>query len=381
MSKKSIWLICIVVVLVIVGFYITTVRNRPIKDNMTDTSGVQEELAIPESEKPKKERLPASSLVTTSKTQVDLSSKIELPIDDITEKADRVLLQVGMLSKLPPATDGAILTIKNTFPGGVSKPSVSPDGKYISFRARLDGNMSDVYIYSLEDQSLKNLTENLPGIGPKVKSGGFSPDGKMVLVGGFPQSGIWAIDVNTGSPKLLVDNPRALGANWSSDGRYITYSVVEGRRGEIEIFDTENNKVVHTIAGNGTINVGESSFSPDGKSLVYVKMERKDGKRIRSLVIEPLDGTEDATVLTFPGHDVHAPVYSPDGQYLAYRGGTSSWGEIYTYSLLDKTEKRITTGSGSNPKWSSDSKSILFESKRSTGLSQIYKLDLVAEDE
>ena len=377
-------------VLVILGFCITTVRNRFIKDditssipisNMNDTSSVQKKLAKPESEKPKTEQLPAPGLAITSKTDVDMSSNVELPDDDIVEEANRALRQLKILSKLPPATDGAVLTIKNNFPRGISKPSISNDGKYISFVARLNGNASDAYVYSLEDQSLKNLTEKLPGRGRNVNGARFSPDGRMVLVSGFPQAGIWTIDIQTGNSELLVDNPRALGPNWSYDSRYITYSVAEERKAKIEIFDIENSKVVRTIAGEGTINFGEPSFSPDGKSIVYVKMERKDGKRIRSLVIEPLDSTKDATVLTFPDHDVHTPVYSPDGQYVAYKGGNSTWGEIYTYSVLDKTEKRITTGSGSNPHWLSDSKSILFESKRSLGLSQIYKLDLVTEDE
>ncbi len=307
-----------------------------------------------------------------------------LPVDDMIDaEAARTLLALKMLSLLPAATDGADLVVLSGLRGSLKEPSVSPDGKWMTFTLGRPDETSDVYLYDLEDGSYRNLTEGLPARGPRVSGGRLRPDGRSLLVSGFPHSGIWEVDIDTGRPRLLADEPAALAPRWSPDGKQITYTVADLGRGprdprsRIDVLDLDTGNIVRSMAGEQGEILCEPCFSPDGKQVAYVTISRQAGEGRRSLVLHPLEDNDGPpTVLTFAGHDVHAPVFSPDGRHIAYRGGTHAWGELFVYSLADGTERQVTQGSGSNPSWLPDSDGIVFSSARGTGRSRVYQISL-----
>lgn len=53
----------------------------------------------------------------------------------------------------------------------------SPDGQFLAFAAQIDGPSTDLYIYNMQDKSIRRLTNDLQNIG-RIE---WSPDGKRIL--------------------------------------------------------------------------------------------------------------------------------------------------------------------------------------------------------
>lgn len=54
----------------------------------------------------------------------------------------------------------------------------SPDGQLIAFAAQIDGPSTDIYIYSMQDKTIRRLTDDLQNVGRVLE---WSPDGKRLL--------------------------------------------------------------------------------------------------------------------------------------------------------------------------------------------------------
>jgi len=115
--------------------------------------------------------------------------------------------------------------------GEVLNPTWSPDGRYVAFSA-LVGGLSDLYLYDLQDSSLKRLTDDAYADLQPV----FSPDGKSLawvtdrfstkldnLDYGNYRLGLF--DIATGDMKQLPGFPRAKNINpaWSPDGNSLYF--------------------------------------------------------------------------------------------------------------------------------------------------------------
>jgi Tol biopolymer transport system component len=331
--------------------------------------------AVPASQRTGGNTAPAPHLDGVAKSFIsnDLS-KLETRFDDDTKLAQ---IRAAMLGILPKAADGATLIIDRVFKYGAVRPSVSPDGQYIVFTGYEDGKTSNLYLYSVATGTYRNLTESASQLSPHIGQGTFSPDGKRILFSGFPDTGLWAISVDGGTPELVLDRRDIISARWAPDGQEVLYTAVNiaTRQSTSEVYSLSEHRVVRTIGGgdpNSTI--VEPCMSPDGGSLAYVKVSGKGQTQQRSLVIEDLTSGS-TTLLPFQGHGVQTPVFSPDGKRIAYRGGNYAWGEIYVYSVADGTETSVTKGSGTSPCWAG-SDAIVFGSSRDTGRSQIYRINL-----
>lgn len=114
------------------------------------------------------------------------------------------------------------------------------------------------------------------------------------------------------------------------------------------------------------------SWSPDGKSVVYVSFETS-----RPAIFMQVLATGKRTQLTnFQGLN-SAPAWSPDGRSLALVLSKDGNPEIYTLDIASKRFTRITNhyGIDTEPNWSSDGKAVMFTSNRG-GKPQIYQITL-----
>jgi hypothetical protein len=70
---------------------------------------------------------------------------------------------------------------------GISK--WSPDGQFLAFSAQIDGPSTDIYVYSMQEKTIRRLTDDLQN----VDSMEWSPDGKRLLyandIPGIPHTG------------------------------------------------------------------------------------------------------------------------------------------------------------------------------------------------
>ncbi len=145
---------------------------------------------------------------------------------------------------------------------------------------------------------------------------------------------------------------------WSPDGRRIAW-ISAGR--------------AVTVRGAGAVLPADtitrfdavtrlSDWTPDGRA-VLVSVTTGDTKD--DVWVVPVDGRgKRRAVVQTPFNDVQATV-SPDGQWIAYASDESGSWEIYVERFLDRapgpgTRERVTSGGGSDPRWSRTSRELFF---------------------
>jgi len=103
-----------------------------------------------------------------------------------------------------------------------------------------------------------------------------------------------------------------------------------------------------------------SSFSPDGRLLVFVEADPATAQDIWAL---PLDqGRKPRAVLRTHAVE-HGPVLSPDGQWLAFVSNESGDNDVYVRRFSGSGRKiRISTASGQEVAWSPDGHELFFRS-------------------
>jgi hypothetical protein len=61
---------------------------------------------------------------------------------------------------------------------GLGLSQWSPDGKLLAFAAQIDGPSTDIYIYNMQDKTIRRLTDDLQNVGRLLQ---WSPDGKRLI--------------------------------------------------------------------------------------------------------------------------------------------------------------------------------------------------------
>jgi Tol biopolymer transport system component len=186
-----------------------------------------------------------------------------------------------------------------TYSGRDSSPAASPDARSVAFRSRRDGR-SRIWIANLESGEESPLTE------------------------GFD------------------DHPR-----WAPDGESLLFTRSDGE-----------SRALHRVSRSG----GEArriydaalfgDFSPDGRSLVFVR-EREGPAGIETEVeLGTADGAPPRELARFAGRALHPPRFSPDGRTIAVTASSLGVGERAAVALVDVASGRWRTVEvgGSSPR-------------------------------
>ena len=240
----------------------------------------------------------------------------------------------------------------------------SPDGKTIRFTR--DGHLWEM---SADGSGVHRLLSNWKG--PGVEGGGhWTPDGKFFIFGAGPpgnlaNSQIWAIDERRNRfrkaasvPIQLTSGPIHWGAHFPSrDGKKI-FADGYTQRGELSRIDPKTGGIQPFLGG---ISAEFVSFSGDGNFVAYVSYPDGTLWRVNR------DGSK-RMQLTKPIQDqVFNPRWSPDSKEIVFGterpdGQTS----IHRISASDGTplwlmpEGYADTAASGDPNWSPDGKKILF---------------------
>lgn len=240
-------------------------------------------------------------------------------------------------------------------PDAESQPRFSPDGKYVSFvTKRGEDKVSQVYLLDRRGGDAIKVTDVKGGLDDYR----WSPDGKKLLLVVKDQDFSDTAKTKTRTPYVI--------------DRYHFKQDNEGyldRRGTHLYLFTLDDKKVDTLT-TGKYDELQPAFSPDGSQIAFVSNRSEDPDKNDNSDIYVMDaklGAPMKRVTNWPGSDT-SPVWSPDGQQIAYLQSSSNenftmYGQNYlavipkdggTPNLLSKPVDRPVN----NPRWSADGKMI-----------------------
>ena len=232
-------------------------------------------------------------------------------------------------------------------------------------------NAGYIYIYDINSKQIQKvnitITNDLPGgrntikdVSKFINSVNFSPDGKRLVVGA--RGDIFSIPVKEGAI-LNITHSQGVhdrDAVWSPDGKFIAY--VSDKSGEFEIYveNQDGSGEPIQLTKNADTYMYDFKWSPDSKKILW------DDKMLRLQYVDINTGK--VTLVDKSETDEYSDYnWSPDSKWIAFsHPEKNQYQKIYLYKTETEKKYDVTDSwfDASNPVFSSDSKYLLFISKR-----------------
>jgi Tol biopolymer transport system component len=250
------------------------------------------------------------------------------------------LLIQGVVEEPPAGPTVASFSRLTTDPGQELHPSLSPDGKFVAYQRRIDGQW-DIFLLRVGGHNPANLTKDSPAddIHPA-----FSPDGESIAFRSEREGGgIFVMGATGESVRRVLDF--GYDPAWSPDGEKIAVATTDGvpgdRAGQSELWVVDLNNGTKTKLA--TANKIQPQWSPHGKRIAYY-----DAPAIWTIPAEGGTGLRLSEGEAREGDGL----WSPDGNYIYYssiRGGSSN---LWRVPVDEETGERlgppqpVTSGAG-----------------------------------
>jgi Tol biopolymer transport system component/predicted Ser/Thr protein kinase len=201
----------------------------------------------------------------------------------------------------PSATEGplasAVFTRLTNFEGTERSAAISPDGKFVAYRADRDGPL-DVWVGQIGSGRFANLTQGIDDeYATDTPSVGFSGDGSEIWLSGGVGRRLRLLPLMGGPPRVFLPDG-TVSVAWSPDGNHVVYHLQDD---------------------------GDSMFVAD-----------RTGSNQRQIFRQS------------PGRHNHFPVWSRDGQWIYFTSGTPVTREMdmWRIRVAGGSPERMTTHSG-----------------------------------
>jgi Tol biopolymer transport system component len=268
-----------------------------------------------------------------------------------------------------------------------TQPSHAPGSGHsqIAFASRTNWGNSEICIMNVDGSGSYAVTKN--GRNNSIQA--WSPDNRQLLVesGSGWDTGVYLMNVDGSNEIRVSQTKRAIGGDWSPDGKRIVYTAIDGLYpAHIVNADGTNDVELPTLEGNS-----RPRWSPDGRKLLFWSARGGQGVQIYTVDIngtnllqltthgENLDPrwSPDGSKIIFVSDRDYLPPPTPTSAMAALITGTPLQGiyQIYVMDADGSNIKKLTrSGDNFRPSCSADGTKIAFE--RVVGDNhQIYIMD------
>jgi serine/threonine protein kinase len=238
-----------------------------------------------------------------------------------------------------PVTSPSEYTPITNFNDSVEAPSLSPDGRMVTFKRSEDSFASrgDIYVKMLPNGQPVRLTSD----GAAKWAPVFTPDGARVAYSlGFDT---WTVPVLGGEPAQLL--PNASGLTWINSQQILFAEVkTDLHMGIVTSTESRTNHREIYFPSNMRAMAHYAYVSPDRKSVLVVEMDQTHASHQPCRLV-PFDGSS-AGQPVGPGGACTAAAWSPDGiwMYFGVTIGVSS--HLWRQKFPNGKPQQITFGPG-----------------------------------
>ncbi len=279
----------------------------------------------------------------------------------------------GKAAQLTKFTDGRVLW-----------PTISNDGKQIVFERDFkiwsvnveNGQAAEVPI-TLRGTPAGPLVERM-NVSTRMSELALSPDGKKLAVIAYGE--VFAASAKDGGEATRVTTSAAPESfvTWSPESNRLAYCSERGGSTAIFLYDFATGSETRLTDGAG--NDAQPQFSPDGKSLAYLRAGR-------SIVVMDLVARQEREICKIqvdvpPILGKRALTWSPDNKWIAFFSGTPetrSYTNVFVVPAAGGPARPVSFLANSYAgavSWSPDGAFILFDSAQRTEGGQLSRIDL-----
>lgn len=225
--------------------------------------------------------------------------------------------------------------------------------------AYVPGSMLDVGPDSLVEIDRNGLVTPLGASYPYfLDELSVSPDGGRVAVRVAKANDDIHVYESSGTfGRLTLDNGDEMNPVWTPDGRRVVYSST--KTGNLNLYSrlADGSGPVEQLLESAN-DLRAFSISPDGRFLAYTHRHPATGHDIWVL---PLTGDRTPHAVLDSSFQENLPVFSPDGQWLAYDSDESGRRQVYVMRFPDRRDRRqVSVDGGTEPLWSANGRELYF---------------------
>jgi hypothetical protein len=188
-------------------------------------------------------------------------------------------------------------------------------------------------------------------------------------------------------PELVIEGEKSeefeefhffrTGLDISSKG-ILSFPAKSGENDALHLYDVKNEKLLNSYHFKDVVQIGSTSFSPDGNSIVFSALDMGGKSDLYLFNIK----TNKLTRLTNDYYDDRDADFSPDGKTIVFSSDRTSYGyknryNLFIYNFDDNSISYLTAGDqiDFSPRFSNDGKKIVYTSTAG-GVQNIWYMDL-----
>ncbi len=241
-----------------------------------------------------------------------------------------------------PVTSPSEYTQLTNFTDSAVAPSLSPDGRMVTFKRGEDSFLSrgQIYVKLLPNGESVPLTNDAaPKYAPV-----FTPDGSRIAYSYRATPGVWdtwIVPVLGGQPRLFL--PNASGLTWIADHRVMFSEIKTGlHMGIVTAMESRTDSRELYLQPNEHAMAHYSYASPDRQSVLVVEMIGAHAFTERCRLI-PFDGSS-AGRQVGPQGACTAAAWSPDGEWMYFGATVGGSSHLWRQKFPDGAPEQITFG-------------------------------------